>query len=184
MTIDFELDEASIDRAIRLVELYSKDLHGKSRVLVKKLANTVETNARNELSSHVWSGQTLASLHTDMDGSNAKANVSVGGAAVWLEFGTGVVANNCETGEFVHPKAQELGMYGIGEYGHGWGSNPKGWYFYPDAEWDEDQYGATFNVYQNSMHTFGIPATRFMYHSAWAARRNIVPFAKEVFWTR
>ena len=173
MTIECSLDEKDLDRAIRLVELYKKDLDGKTSVFVDHVAKTIEDNARNELSSHIWSGETISSLHTEKmasKGHSRNAKVSCGGAAVWLEFGTGVVANNCGTGEYVHPKAAELGMYGIGEYGQGHGSDPNGWYF-------EDEFG-------DSYHTFGIPATMFMYHSAWAGRRSLSRLAREVFNTR
>ena len=181
MTIECSLSEKDLDRAIRLVELYKKDLDGKTSVFVDNVAKTIEDNARKELSDHIWSGETIASLHTEkMSDSNRghSRKVSVGGAAIWLEFGTGVVANNCAPGEYVHPKAQELGMYGIGEYGHGLGSRPEGWYFDSDAEW----VSGTKNVYE-SHHTFGIPATMFMYHSAWAGRRAIYSLAKGVFRT-
>ena len=181
MTLDISLNEKDLDRAIRLVELYKKDLDGKTSVLADHVAKTVEDNARNELTKHIWSGETIASLHTEKmadRGHSRNRLVTVGGAAIWLEFGTGVVANNCSPGEFVHPLAQELGMYGIGEYGQGHGSDPNGWYF-DEGVWDN----GTFTSWQ-SFHTYGIPATMFMYHSAWAGRRAITRLAKEVFWTR
>lgn len=186
MTIECTLSEKDLDRAIRLVELYKKDLDGKTSVFVDGVARTVESNARNELSNHIWSGETMASLHTEKmanKGHTYTSRVIVGGAAVWLEFGTGVVANNCSPGEFVHPMAKELGMYGIGEYGHGWGSNPNGWYFYDDGQYDAEWVGGTYNTYNTgkSIHTFGIPATLFMYHSAWAGRRALTHIAKGVF---
>ena len=173
MKLDIELSEQSIDRAIRLIDSYTKDLDGKSRVLVDHIAQKVEDSARVELQQHVWSGETIASLHTEKladRGHTKSSKVTVGGAAVWLEFGTGVVANGCAPGEFMHPKAQELGMYGIGEYGRGLGSDPNGWVFFDD-------------VTGSLMHTYGIPATMFMYHSAWAGRRLITPLAREVFHT-
>ena len=184
MTIEFSLTDESLNAAINQLESYIKDFKSKPRELVNQLAQKVENSAREQLTEHVWSGETLASLHTER-GKDKKDDVSssvvVGGAAIWLEFGTGVVANNCAVGEYVHPKAKELGMFGIGEYGHGWGGNPNGWYFYPDAEWVINKSGATFNVYQDSMRTFGIPATRFMYYSAWAGRRDVYSIAKGVF---
>ena len=184
MTIDFTLDEKSIDRAIKLVEVYKEDLIRNTRNTVDRLGQVAENNARLELQSHIWSGETLASLHTEKNETKytSSRTVKVGGAAVWLEFGTGVVANNCSPGEYVHPYAQELGMYGIGEYGHGYGSNPNGWYFYDDGQYDAEFVGGTQNTYNTGrpIHTFGIPATLFMYHSAWAARRELPKYAREV----
>lgn len=180
MTIECSLSEKDLDRAIRLVELYAKDLDGKTSVFVDSLAKIAEDNARNELSKHVWSGETLASLHTEKmadRGHSRSRKVSCGGAAVWLEFGTGVVANNCSPGEYMHPLAKELGMFGIGEYGHGLGSNPNGWFF-SKAEWDH----GTYNVYER-YHTFGIPATRFMWDSAAETRYRLVKTARGIFHT-
>ena len=94
------------------------------------------------------------------------AHILVGGAAVWLEFGTGVVANPVGVGGYAHPMAAELGMYGIGEFGHGHGADPNGWWYY-------DETG-------RKRHTFGIPATMFMYHSAWNARRDIPYLARRI----
>lgn len=186
MTIDCILSENSLDHAIKILENYRDSLEYKSERLVDEVSQVVENNARTELTRHIWSGETLATLHTEKmaeQGRTRSAKISVGGAAVWLEFGTGVVANNCAPGEFVHPMAKELGMYGIGEYGHGFGSRPDGWYFYDDGQYDAEWAGGTYNTYNTgkSIHTFGIPATLFMYHSAWAGRRALERIARGVF---
>lgn len=180
MTINFTLDEKSIDAAIRQIEKYRDDLTPKTHRIVDDAARVAENNARQILQEHIWSGETIALLQTvkgKQDTYKASNTVTVGGAAIWLEFGTGVVANNCSPGTFVHPMAQELGMVGIGMYGNGYGSNPNGWFFYEDAEWA----GGTFNVYGRTMHTFGIPATMFMYNSAKVARRYLPSIARGVF---
>ena len=178
MTINFTLDEQSIDNAIRLVEQYRDDLTPKTRKIVDDAARVAENNARQELQQHIWSGETLQSLQTVKNKDSqytAASTVTVGGAAIWLEFGTGVVANNCPPGTFVHPKAQELGMVGIGMYGAGHGSDPRGWYF-DEGVWDN----GTFTSWQ-TYHTFGIPATMFMYNSAKMARRYLPSIARGVF---
>lgn len=187
MTIDFTLDEKSLDRAIKLVGIYQEDLLRNTRNIVDRLGQVAENNARLELQDHIWSGETLASLHTEKNDTKytTTRTVKAGGAAIWLEFGTGVVANNCTSGDYVHPYAKELGMDAIGEYGHGWGSNPNGWYFYDDGQYDAEWVGGTYNTYNTgpSIHTFGIKSTLFMYHSAWAARRELPKYAKGVFKT-
>lgn len=169
MTIDVELSEKSLDEAIMAVQIYRDSLDNKASVLVKETATQVEEYAAFELSKHIESGDTLASLKTIYRQGAQTARVKVGGAAVWLEFGTGVVRNNVGVGNYAHPKAKELGMYGIGEYGHGHGSDPNGW-------WYTDVDGAHY-------HTYGIPATMFMYHSAWNARRDIPELARRIFRT-
>ena len=170
MTIEFNVfSEESIDDAIKAVEDYKKDLHGKTSELVDEVATLVEEYAAYELSKHVWTGETLDSLRKEFNRGSYTARILVGGAAVWLEFGTGVVANPVGVGGYAHPKAAELGMYGIGEYGHGHGADPNGWWYY-------DEEG-------KSRHTFGIPATMFMYHSAWNARHEIPALARRIFKT-
>lgn len=67
--------------------------------------------------------------------------------AVWYEFGTGVKYNGGKKGVYPHPKAQELGLSAIGEYGKGLGANPNGWYY-------------------NGKRTFGIDARMFVYRTA------------------
>lgn len=157
MNIDIELSEESIDSAIRQIEEYEKQLHEKTSALVKETAQNVEEYAAFVLAQHVWTGQTLASLHRKdyKDGKNSSTSVvRVGGAAVWLEFGTGVVTNNSSVGGYVHPMGAQLGVCGLGTYGQGHGADP-------------------------DFH--GIPATLFMWNSAQTARRDIPNLARRIY---
>lgn len=171
MIIDFELSEKSIEGAIHRVESYSKDLQKKTEILADKLADDVKANAEKELlnyTNYEYVEETFDSLLIEKSGVYTR-NVLAGGGAVWLEFGTGVTHNPVGVGGYAHPKAAELGMYGIGEFGHGWGSNPNGW-------WYNDETG-------QGQHTYGVPATMFMYHSAWATRAKIPNIARGLFKT-
>ena len=172
MTISFELSEKSLDDAIQEVEKYADRLNDKTSQLVDELAENLKDNAINILASNVIENEpfaeTISSLAIEKSGQFTR-NVLAGGGAVWLEFGTGVVSNPVGVGGYAHPKAQELGMYGIGEYGHGMGANPKGWW-YTSASGE-------------SVHTYGIPATMFMYHSAWQTRAKIPEMARRLFKT-
>ena len=172
MTIHCALSEKSIDDAIREIERYGKSLESRSERLVNELAEEVKKNAVNELNSHYFDDEkfdeTINSLTIEKVDQFTR-NVLAGGGAVWIEFGTGVVANPVGVGGYAHPKAAELGMYGIGEYGHGWGANPWGWYYY--------------NENGEKIHTYGIPATMFMYHSAWFAKAKIPEIARRIFRT-
>lgn len=169
MNIDIELSEESIENAIRQIEDYAKDLKAKASELVRDVTYEVRDTAAFELSKHIWTGATIASLKSEYKIGDMTARVLVGGAAVWLEFGTGVVANPVGVGGYAHPRAAELGMYGIGEYGHGHGSDPNGWWYYDDNG--------------KKHHTYGIPATMFMWHSAQNARRDIPWIARRIFHT-
>lgn len=170
MNLDIELTEESLNEAIMAIEIYRDSLDNKANQLVKEVARVVEDNARSELLRHIETGETISSLNTtykqNMYGQTA--TVSCGGAAVWLEFGTGVVANDCAPGEFVHPMP---GVYfkidGIGTHGQGHGADPNGWWYY-------DENG-------RRRHTYGIPATMFMYYSAQRARREMPYLARRIF---
>lgn len=170
-TINVSLNDDSLSAAIRIVEGYKKEMLQKAGEVVDAVAKDVDTEARRELTKHVWSGETINSLTTERKSDTAytrSANVKVGGAAVWLEFGTGVVANGCAVGEFVHPMpGVYFKMNGIGTYGKGHGADPNGWYW-------EDEFGEYH-------HTFGIPATMFMWNAAQLAKRNIPSTARRVF---
>ena len=174
MTIEFELNEKSIENAIHRVELYTKDLKAKTRILADKMVEDFKDNAERILIEHVETGETFDSLtevkrYDSYDQNSYTARVIAGGAAVWLEFGTGVVMNHAFPGEYVHPKALELGMSGLGTFGKGNGANPWGW-------WYIDESG-------RRRHTYGIPATMFMYYSAMATRSKIPEMARGVFHT-
>lgn len=174
MTIEFELSEESIENAIHRVEQYTEDLKAKTRILADEMVADVKDNAERILMEHIETGETINSLaevkkYDSYDQGSYTARVIVGGAAVWLEFGTGVVMNHAFPGEYVHPKALELGMSGLGTYGAGNGANPWGW-------WYIDESG-------RKRHTYGIPATMFMYYSAMATRDKIPEMARRIFHT-
>jgi len=174
MTINVELTDNSLMAAIHIIEQYKANLLKNLGEYVDDLAKDIDVEARRELVKHVWSGETIASLHTERGKDTEytrKATVSVGGAAVWLEFGTGVVANGCSPGTIIHPvhqlTASGLLISGIGMYGKRHGSDPKGWYW-------EDEYG-------ESHHTYGIPATMFMWKAYAHAHQNRLQIARRVF---
>jgi len=154
MTIEFELSAESIDSAISQLEDYQKSFKAHTSELVRETAEQVERYAAYELSKHIDTGETIASLKTTHSKGSNTATVSVGGAAVWLEFGTGVVTNNAYVGAYVHPRAGYLGMCGLGTYGQGNGARPD---------------------------YHGIPATLFMWNSAQTAKQDIVGIARRVF---
>jgi len=157
MTIDIELSEESIDNAIQQVKDYEEKLRAKTGELVKETAQNVEEYAAYVLAQHIDTGETLASLKKkDYKGgkNTATSVVEVGGAAVWLEFGTGVVTNNAYVGAYVHPRAGYAHMCGLGTYGEGHGAEPN---------------------------YHGIVATLFMWNSAQAARRDVPNLARRIF---
>lgn len=159
MKIDIDLSASSFLNAAAELRKYADSLQGKSETLVQKLGDEGVEKANLYL-EHDDTGETRNSIQFHREGN--KGTVSVGGAAVWIEFGTGVKRN----GGGGHPKKGELGMSDWGTYGQGHGSDPNGWW-YPSR----DGYS----------HTYGIEMNPFMYSTSQDIRRDLLQTAKEVF---
>lgn len=172
MIIECELTDASLEQAIQEIEEYRQSLINKTQTLAQKLGDSVQTKAYEELSKHIYTGETISTLNTTMSSTatTSTASVQVAGAAIWLEFGTGVVANATEQGNYVHPLAEMVGMSGIGTYGNQRGADPNGWWYM----------GADGQTH----HTYGIPATMFLYKSLIFTSQTIPGVARGVFFTK
>ena len=166
MTITCTLSAQSLAAAAKQLRDYARSLDDKSDNLVRKLGEYGSEMALEHFNEapHVDTGNTIDSIGYTHRGHSG--TVAVGGAAVWIEFGTGVAKNGGNAGVYVHDKAVELGMDAIGTYGKGHGANPGGWFYPKDG------------VYK---HTFGIASNPFMYKSSQDMRRELLDIAKEVF---
>lgn len=140
---------------------YAKSLPSKMFKVVDEMTMQGEMYAINLL-GHIDTGETLSTIAGYRDGKHGY--IVAGGNAVWIEFGTGVVAN---AGNAPHPKASELQMSPWGTFGKGKGANPNGWYYLGD---DGEVH-----------HTYGIPSNRFLYNTAQTLRRQYPEIAKEIF---
>ena len=145
------------------LEDYSLRIEKKSKDLVYQMVREGVEYAKGSL-EHVDTGETLNSIAGSRDGNTG--TISVGGASVWIEFGTGVYA----PGQTNHPLLGVVAEEGIVEHGeYGWkqGANPNGWlYKGKDGAWHR---------------TKGIPSNPFMYYTAQMLRREYKRIAKEVF---
>lgn len=159
MIIECTLTASSIAKAAKELEQYAESLTGKTEKLVQSLGEKCAEQAVAHL-KHVDTGETRDSIQFTHEGTSG--NVSVGGAAVWIEFGTGVIANSGNTS---HPKKDEVGAVGWGEYGHGIGK--RRWWF--------------INKNGEKKWTSGIPMNPFMYSASQDMRRDLLKIAKEVF---
>lgn len=124
---------------------------------------------------HIDTGKTLASIQKNVNGNEAE--VVAGGAAIWIEFGTGVVKNVTAHPE---PVESDIPILSWGTYGKGNGKNPKGW-FYPttDIRYAVKRKDGSYLTDANGnyiAHTYGIPANYFMYNSGREVA-NYVPYA-------
>lgn len=137
-----------------------------THAFIEKLVGEGEKFAIWGISDHIDTGETISTIRGIAYRSQNKGVIVAGGAAIWLEFGTGVVKN---FEEYPHPKAEELGMSAIGTYGDGNGSNPNGWFY-------RDESGQVH-------HSNGVEATMFMYNTAKILAEKAPEYAKEVFKT-
>lgn len=159
MKIECTLSSASLANAAEQLRKYADSLKGKTEKLVQSLGEYGVERA-NEHLEHDDTGETRSSIQYTHDGTSG--TVSVGGAAVWIEFGTGVIANK---GNSPHPKRDEVGAVPWGEYGHGLGK--RRWWF--------------INRKGEKKWTAGIPINPFMYMAAQDMRSEVLKKAKEVF---
>ena len=155
------LSRAGFREAAEWLEDYASRLPKKAEEVIDSMLSKGEAYAFFTL-GHIDTGETLASIIGYRKGD--KGVLVVGGNAVWIEFGTGVVAN---AGNAPHPKADELGMSPWGTFGQGKGANPNGWWYMGDDG--------------KVHHTYGIPSNRFFYNTAQMLRRQYPEIAKEIF---
>lgn len=154
-------DSNGLQELATWIQDYANDLPHKAEAIIDSMLSKGEAYAFFSL-WHVDTGETLNSIMGYRNGN--KGVLLVGGNAIWIEFGTGVVANS---GNAPHPKAVELGMLPWGTYGKQQGSNPNGWWYIGDDG--------------EAHHTYGIPSNRFFYNTAQMLRRQCPDIAKEVF---
>lgn len=167
--IKFGLSEREINRAIKELEQYKKELIRKTEILRERIAERIADKSRSGFAGAIVDdllkgGQRTAEVNVSVE---VRDNVSVviasGEDAIWVEFGAGVYHNG-SAGSSPHPKGSELG-FTIGGYGKGMGKK-NAWGFYEDGE----------------LHlTHGTPAVMPMYNSVKIVCDEIADIAKEVF---
>ena len=155
-------DPKSIDKAIKELNKYKKEVERKTLELLDRMLEHGEDYAINSV-AHIDTGETVSSIMGYRNGD--KGVIVAGGNAVWIEFGTGVKKNG-SAGSSPHPKGEELGMK-IGGYGQGKGADPNGWYYLGDDG--------------EVKHTFGIEANMFMYKTSLELQTLCPDLAREVF---
>lgn len=168
--ISFRLSESEIDRAIKELDAYKRDIERKTKSLQARLAERLQEEAQTGFSGAIVDdllkgGQKKASVDVTKD---ERGDITViianGEDAVWVEFGAGVYHNG-SPGTSPHPKGTGLGMT-IGGYGKGNGKKEV-WGYY-----DENK---------NLQLTHGTPATMPMYRAVMTVCNELQSIAKEVF---
>ena len=164
--ITIELSHNGIKEATSWLRAYKKSLTDKANNLLGEMLMQGETFAANAL-GHIDTGQTLSTLMAYRQGN--RGMIMIGGNAIWIEFGTGVLLNGADD---VHDR-KALGVSDWGRYtedksGISQGSSADGWYYYNENR-------------QQIEHTLGMPMNPFMYNTAKMIKENYAKWAKEIF---
>lgn len=168
--IRISLSEKDIDRAIKELEQYKREIIRKTELLRTKIAERIANLAQSGFNGAVVDdlteesgGARTAEVQVSIDErENVSVVIAAGEDAVWAEFGAGVYHNG-SVGSSPHPEGSKLG-FTIGGYGKGMGKRQT-WGFYEDGE---------------LRLTHGTPAVMPMYNALKAVCDEIVDVAKEV----
>lgn len=166
--ISFGLTEQDLDRAIKELADYKKELIRKVEIFRQKVAERLAEEAQDGFNftivDDVIGDQRMADVKVSIDNRGSITVVIASGEdAVWVEFGAGVFYNGA-AGSSPNPLGQELGMT-IGSFGKGNGKK-KVWGFYEDG------------VFRKSR---GTPAKMPMARAVTTVCNDIQSIAKEVF---
>lgn len=165
--IKFNLDSRDIERAIKELREYRRELNAKLEKFIALLLQDGITVARAQLMSTVGdSVQGIIGFGVDNDGEIISATVSLEGEdALFIEFGAGIAYN---TGK-QHPLAGEFG-YGVGTYPSknppNKAMNPGYWYYRENGE---------------LVRSIGTGASMPIFTAAETMRNNLIKRASEVF---
>ena len=170
--IKVQLNEASINRAIKELEDYKKWLLSKTKEFLKALADEGVEIANTKFAKAVYDGTNDVSCSVEERGDNKIAVVAVGGATLFIEFGTGVKYPDN------HPEAGKHGMV-RGQYGYKLGRLPQGWRY----EGDPGSNGEviTEGKHVGEVHTYGNPANMSMYQTIRKLEEKFEEIARRVY---
>lgn len=160
-----ELNESSINNAIRYLKSYQVWMEQKTELLVRKLvdAGIAVMNEKNVVIGDSQPGNISAKISSA--GTTTRATISYEGRDVlFIEFGAGIHYNE-EVGQSPNPKGEERG-YVIGSYGKGQGRYDS-WMYVDDT-------GAV-------QRSHGTKATMPVYNADMEIRQKVASIAKEVF---
>ena len=161
-TFKFNLSAKGLDKAIKEVQAYKKDIIEKTKRLAQRLAEEGVIVAKLKISEHsaVYTGELLNSMNLRAgDTFQYGASWSVYTGCPWakfVEFGTGVVG-----AENPHPDVSIAGWrYDTNEHGE------SGWFYFKEGSWHW---------------TKGLPSRPFMYETSIELTKKVTEIAKEVF---
>ena len=176
-------DVKSIDNAIRMVERFSEETLNKIDALIHAMVVEGETVAM-VLCLPAETGDTQMSITRESKVEGARTDavgyIIAGGAAIWLEFGTGVLYPDN------YPGTKPSGIVGHGEFGE-----KQTWSYYDDEGKKHTRRGQrkgstgeAWTYYDQKQGrwraTHGLPARAFMWHTATYLRNHFPELARKV----
>ena len=175
-----QIEVKGLDRLVKRLENYAKDLDQKKRDFLERLADIGVNTAIIRFADAEYDGTNdVVVERASWINENTIAVRATGSSVLFIEFGTGVSFPE-------HPQADEFGYY-HGMYGKGQGMNVNGWIYrgeqgthgMPVAIKDKD--GKVLGQKEGIYRTFGNPPARAMYEASKDMRNELLNIAKEVF---
>ena len=161
-TISVELNDASINSAVKELQRYAKWVSQKEAELVTRLAQIGATVASIQFSRAIYNGSNDVSVRVDQTGSVAVIYAE-GSSVAFIEFGSGAKYG------YGHPDAGKHGFgpgtWSDGPEGKGHWDNEKGWWF------------------GSGQHSYGNPPAMAMWKAVQEMTEQITRIAREVFGT-
>ena len=152
--ITVKLNSRSIQKAIDELKAYKKWLTEKTKEFLKALADEGMEIASAKFESATYDGTNDVKCQVEERSDNKVAILAIGGATLFIEFGTGVTYPDD------HPEAAQNGMI-RGKYGHGLGKLKGGWRY--DGDPGTNGTVITEGKHAGMIHTYGNPANMCMY---------------------
>lgn len=123
MKITFGIDGSGIDKAIKQVEDYKRDIERKADEVCKRLAERGVEVAQLSFSSAVYDGNNDVGVTMEKKGNAWYAVVATGQATLFIEFGSGIIGEG-----HPQPLGYKPGSWSDGSQGKGHWKNPP-WYY-------------------------------------------------------
>ena len=159
-TVQVELNDNSINSAIKELRQYSAWVQSKEEELRSRLAMLGATVASIQFSRAIYNGSNDVSVRVDDTGSVAVIYAE-GESVAFIEFGSGKKYG------YGHPQAGEFGFgpgtWSDGDQGKGHWDNDHGWW------------------YGSGQHSYGNPPAMAMYSAVKEITENVTRIAREVF---
>lgn len=154
--IKMELSDKGIDNAIKELNKYKKWLKDGTEKFIKALGDEGVQIASAKFQRAVYDGTNDVSVSVETRDTNKVAVVAVGGAVLFIEFGTGVKYPDS------HPEAGKNG-FDRGGYGYHLGRLEKGWRYTGSPGSNGEV--ITEGKHAGEIHTYGNPANMSMYQT-------------------